>query len=212
MSSQKKIGIFGGSFDPVHSGHIKVLLQIQKLHDFDEIVFIPTYSVNSSKKIVATPEQRIRMLEISLKNYNFKIDLREIKREGISYTVDTLMSFREEYPNSNLVLILGSDTFLNLPKWKNHDQILKLCNIIVLKRNGHTFDDLISKSPKFLSIKLTKDATIFDSGIYGNILYDDSTEIEVSSSRIREILKNGQSIDGLIDKGLQQWLSLNKIY
>ncbi len=115
-------------------------------------------------------------------------------------------------PDSNLVLILGSDTFLNLPKWKNHDQILKLCNIIVLKRNGHTFDDLISKSPKFLSIKLTKDATIFDSGIYGNILYDDSTEIEVSSSRIREILKNGQSIDGLIDKGLQQWLSLNKIY
>ena len=66
MNSKKKLGIFGGSFDPVHLGHITTLSKIKKLHNFDEIIFIPTFIVNSRKKIVATPAQRIKMLEISL--------------------------------------------------------------------------------------------------------------------------------------------------
>tara|TARA_B100001113_G_C20949085_1_gene552313 strand:+ start:123 stop:761 length:639 start_codon:yes stop_codon:yes gene_type:complete len=212
MTVKKKFGIFGGSFDPIHMGHITMLIEIKKLHNFDEIIFIPNFTVNSRKKIVATPEQRIRMLEISLKKYNLKLDLREIERKGTSYTVDTLRSLQEEYSNADLVLILGSDAFYTLPEWREYEQILDLCNIIVLKRDGNTYDDLIGKSPKFLSEKITKDVTVFDSKRYGNILYEDVMEIKISSSSVREILKNGQLIDGLIDKDLQDWLSLNKIY
>ena len=212
MNSKKKLGIFGGSFDPVHMGHIRTLSKIKKLHDFDEIIFIPSFIVNSRKQIIATPAQRIKMLEISLNKYSLKIDLREIERKGTSYTVDTLSSLREEHPNADLVLILGSDAFFTLPKWREHEKILDLCNIIVLKRDGNTYDDIMNKSPKFLSDKITKDVTVFDSKRYGNILYEDAMEIKISSSMVREILKNNQLIDGLIDKDLQEWLSLNKIY
>ena len=212
MKFKKKLGIFGGSFDPVHMGHIKTLLKIKKLHSFNEIIFIPTFIVNSRKKIVATPKQRIKMLEISINKHNFKIDLREIKRKGTSYTVDTLKSLQQESPDADLVLILGADAFYTLPEWKDFEQILGICNIIILKRDGHSYDDLINNLPKFLSKKITKDVTVFDSKRYGNILYEDAMEIKISSSMVREILKNNQSIDGLIDKDLQEWLSLNKIY
>lgn len=212
MNSKKKIGIFGGSFDPVHLGHITTLSKIKKLHNFDEIIFIPTFIVNSRKKTVATPEQRIRMLEISLNKHNFKIDLREIKRKGTSYTIDTLRSLQQGSPNVNLVLIIGSDAFCTLPEWKEYEEILNLCNIIILKRDGESCDDLLKKSPKFLSDKITKDVTVFDSKRYGNILYEDSIEIRISSSMVRERLRNNELIDGLVDKDLQEWLYRNKIY
>lgn len=212
MNSKKKLGIFGGSFDPVHLGHITTLSKIKKLHNFDEIIFIPTFIVNSRKKIVATPAQRIKMLEISLYKHNFKIDLREIKRKGTSYTIDSLRSIQQEYPNVDLVLIVGSDAFYTLPKWREYEGILNLCNIIILKRDGNSYDSIIKKSPKLLSDKITKDVTVFDSKRYGNILYEDTIEIRISSSMVREKLRNNQLIDGLVDKDLQEWLSHNKIY
>tara|TARA_B100000242_G_C43047950_1_gene489268 strand:- start:1656 stop:2327 length:672 start_codon:yes stop_codon:yes gene_type:complete len=212
MNSRRKLGIFGGSFDPVHMGHISTLLRIKKLYNFDEIIFVPTFIVNSKKKIIATPDQRIKMLEISLSKHDLNLDLREIRRKGTSFTVDTLKSLQEDYPDTDLVLILGSDSFFTLPEWRESEQILGLCNIIVVKRDGHSYSDLINNSPKFLSQKITKDVTIFDGGRYGNILFEDRMEIKISSSRVREILKNNQLIDGLIDEDLQDWLSQNKIY
>ena len=212
MNSKKKLGIFGGSFDPVHLGHITTLSKIKKLHNFDEIIFIPTFSVNSRKKTVATPAQRIKMLEISLYKHNFNIDLREIKRKGTSYTIDSLRSIQQESPNVDLVLIVGSDTFYTLPKWREYEEILNLCNIIILKRDGNSYDSIIKKSPKFLSEKITKDVTVFDSKRYGSILYEDTIEIKISSSMVREKLRNNQLIDGLVDKDLKEWLSHNKIY
>tara|TARA_B100000886_G_scaffold69246_1_gene43769 strand:- start:3726 stop:4364 length:639 start_codon:yes stop_codon:yes gene_type:complete len=212
MNSKKKLGIFGGSFDPVHLGHITTLSKIKKLHNFDEIIFIPTFIVNSRKKTVATPAQRIKMLEISLYKHNFNIDLREIKRKGTSYTIDSLRSIQQESPNVDLVLIVGSDTFYTLPKWREYEEILNLCNIIILKRDGNSYDSIIKKSPKFLSEKITKDVTVFDSKRYGSILYEDTIEIKISSSMVREKLRNNQLIDGLVDKDLKEWLSHNKIY
>ena len=212
MNSKKKLGIFGGSFDPVHLGHITTLSKIKKLHNFDEIIFIPTFIVNSRKKTVATPAQRIKMLEISLYKHNFNIDLREIKRKGTSYTIDSLRSIQQESPNVDLVLIVGSDTFYTLPMWREYEEILNLCNIIILKRDGNSYDSIIKKSPKFLSEKITKDVTVFDSKRYGSILYEDTIEIKISSSMVREKLRNNQLIDGLVDKDLQEWLSHNKIY
>ncbi len=212
MNSKQKLGIFGGSFDPVHLGHITTLLEIKKSHNFDEIIFIPTFITNSTKKIVATPEQRIKMLDISLDKHNLKIDLREIQRKGTSYTVDTLRSLRQEFSKADLVLILGSDAFHTLSAWREYKQILDFCNIIILKRDGHPFDDLVKSTPKFLSEKITKDVTVFDSKRYGNILYEDAMEIKISSSMVREKLKNNQSVEGLVDKDLQEWLALHKIY
>ena len=212
MNSIKKLGIFGGSFDPVHLGHITTLSKIKKLYNFDEIIFIPTFIVNSRKKTVATPAQRIKMLEISLRKHNLKIDLREIKRKGTSYTVDSLRSIQQESPNVDLVLIIGSDAFYTLPAWKEYEEILNLCNIIILKRDDNSYDNIIKKSPKFLSERITKDVTVFDSKRYGNILYEDTIEIRISSSMVREKLRNNQLIDGLVDKDLQEWLRHNKIY
>ena len=95
MNSRRKLGIFGGSFDPVHMGHISTLLRIKKLYNFDEIIFVPTFIVNSKKKIIATPDQRIKMLEISLSKHDLNLDLREIRRKGTSCLLYTSPSPRD---------------------------------------------------------------------------------------------------------------------
>jgi len=207
--SKKRIGIYGGAFDPLHNGHIKPIDQVFREHDLDRIHFIPTNISNSEKKIFASHVDRLEMLNIGLNNPAYIADDREIIRKGISYTIDTIESVIEEYRGVNIYLIIGSDILPTLNKWKDFNNIMLLCNIIVLARMTKTNDSLIDKELKPL---ICSDLAIFHGNSYGKIYIQDAPLINISSTEIRSRLQKNQKVSNLIPLRLDQWLQKRKIY
>ena len=207
--SKKRIGIYGGAFDPLHNGHIKPIDQVFREHDLDRIHFIPTNISNSEKKIFASHVDRLEMLSIGLNNSAYIADDREIIRKGISYTIDTIESVIEEYRGVNIYLIIGSDILPTLNKWKDFNNIMLLCNIIVLARMTKNNDSLIDKELKPL---ICSDLAIFHGNSYGKIYLQDTPLINISSTEIRSRLQNNQKVSNLIPLRLDQWLQKRKIY
>ena len=207
--SKKRIGIYGGAFDPLHNGHIKPIDQVFREHDLDRIHFIPTNISNSEKKIFASHVDRLEMLRIGLDNPAYIVDDREIMRKGISYTIDTIESVIEEYKGVNIYLIIGSDILPTLNKWKDFNNIMLLCNIIVLARMTKNNDSLIDKELKPL---ICSDLAIFHGNSYGKIYIQDASLINISSTEIRSRLQKNQKVSNLIPLRLDQWLQKRKIY
>ena len=207
--SKKRIGIYGGAFDPLHNGHIKPIDQVFREHDLDRIHFIPTNISNSEKKIFASHVDRLEMLRIGLDNPAYIVDDRELMRKGISYTIDTIKSVVEENRGANIYLIIGSDILPILNKWKDFSNIMLLCNIIVLARMTKNNDSLINKELKSL---ICSDLAIFHGNSYGKIYLQDMPLINISSTEIRSRLQKNQKVSNLIPLRLDQWLQKRKIY
>ncbi|MFN8945505.1 MAG: nicotinate (nicotinamide) nucleotide adenylyltransferase, partial [Pseudobdellovibrionaceae bacterium] len=130
-----KRGIFGGSFNPPHMGHIQVMTEVQKKFGLDVIHMIPS-NQNPLKISLEGPtsQQRLEMTELAIKSFGgqFIADDREIRRGGQSYTVDTLKELAKEFPKDSLHLILGADLFEQIDQWKNYSELFDLANIIVV--------------------------------------------------------------------------------
>ena len=124
------IGVFGGSFDPIHFGHIEPLNELSEIFDFEEIRLIPTYKSPVKKPFYASADHRYRMAAIiaSSGTNNFISDDIEIRKEGISYTHETIKIIKKERNEENLCLIIGLDVFLNIETWYNYLEILKEAN------------------------------------------------------------------------------------
>ncbi len=137
------------------------------------------------------------------------MDDREISREGISYTIDTIRSITKEYNGAYIYLIVGSDALLTLNKWKDFNDIISLCNIIVLSRMTRNIDSKVNNQVKSL---ISQDLAIFHSNSYGKIYAEETSMIDISSTEIRDRLQNNQTISNLMPPLLEQWLLDNKIY
>ena len=144
----KKIGLIGGTFDPVHNGHLHLAEQAQKFFDLERVKFIPAF--RSPHKLVIDPEScknRLAMLALALENRpRFSVNKIEIEKPAVSYTIDTLKALKFENSDWNLFLILGTDAFQAIDTWKQSPQLLDFCNILVGKRPGADFK--ISESVK----------------------------------------------------------------
>ena len=137
------------------------------------------------------------------------MDDREISREGISYTIDTIRSITKEYNSAYIYLIIGSDVLLTLNEWKDFNNIISLCNIIVLSRMTGNIDSIVNNQVKSL---ISQDLAIFHSSSYGKIYAEETSMIDISSTEIRDKLQNNQTISNLMPPLLEQWLLDNKIY
>jgi len=211
--AKKRIGIFGGAFDPIHYGHTIPTQEIIEAHQLDKVHFVPTNIPTSSKKIIASSTDRIDMMKICLNDSNSIIDDREISRGGISYMIDTIESIKKDYTNANLYLLIGIDVLQNINLWKSFDKIIKTCNIIVSSRSHKSIDyvkDINENSQ--LHPLISTDRTIFDSDSYGKIYLEETSMINTSSTEIRDKLGYKQSVRGLISPQLEKWLSKHKIY
>ncbi len=137
----ESIGIFGGTFDPIHYGHLRPALDVADQLGLDRIHLIPSARPPHRSEPQATPEQRLTMLQLAVKNSpKFVVDDRELQREGNSYTIDTLQSLREEYPDSPLYLMLGTDAFSYIQTWHRWDELLDLAHIVVMRRPDETLE------------------------------------------------------------------------
>ncbi|HCC82882.1 MAG TPA: nicotinate-nucleotide adenylyltransferase, partial [Methylophaga sp.] len=135
------IGILGGTFDPVHFGHLRSALEVCQQLELNHVRLIPCAIPPHRQPTMASADARRLMLEIAVKYVpQLTVDDRELHREGPSFSVDTLLSLREQFVNNPLFLILGTDAFRNISSWSRWQQILQLAHIVVVQRPDETLD------------------------------------------------------------------------
>ena len=126
----KPIGIFGGTFDPIHYGHLRTAFELLQTLDFEAVRFVPCGDPPHRGVTFASAALRLEMVRAATRDEpRFVVDDRELRREGPSYSIDTLMSLREEFPDRSLCLITGMDAFLGLPTWHRSDEILDFAHM-----------------------------------------------------------------------------------
>ncbi|MGM8214180.1 nicotinate-nucleotide adenylyltransferase [Bacillaceae bacterium W0354] len=184
----KKIGLFGGTFDPPHIGHLQIAKTVLKEFDLNEIWFIPTYEPPHKQKADASPEQRLKMLQLLLNDDDrFSISTIEYDLKGRSYTIDTVKLLKRQFPNVEFYFIIGGDMIDYLPKWYKIDELKRLVQFVGVKREGYEVID--SPEVKMVDMEL----------------------IPVSSTEIRKQLKNKQTPYGLPDEILH-FIRENRLY
>jgi len=131
------IGLFGGTFDPIHYGHLRTAFELWQELRLTEVRFLPTGNPPHREQPLASAELRLQMVQAAVAGQSaFVVDDREVRRTGVSYSVETLAELRTEYPNRSLCLLLGMDAFLGLPDWHRWRELLGLAHIVVAHRPG----------------------------------------------------------------------------
>lgn len=196
------IGIFGGSFDPVHLGHLKTAKSIKKELNFERLFLLPCHDPVHKNSLHYSPKQRLEMLNLAIKDYpSLEIDTREIDREGNSYMIDTLADLTEEFKGKTICLIIGMDSFLSFKTWKKWDEFARLVHLIILPRNT---DGLVEKNLETFDVALDKsDLNISSSGL---LYFSNSELINISSTDIRGKIASNQNLDGLMPSSVIKFL------
>ena len=139
-SAEMRIGVFGGSFNPVHVGHIELIRKIQILKKYDKLLVVPCKIQPLKAPLEFSETDRLEMLRLALKNPEIsgvEISDFELKSEGPSYSINTVKHFKNVHPSSAIELIVGTDTFDGIGKWHQIDELLKLCSFLVVERKSH---------------------------------------------------------------------------
>jgi len=208
----RPIGIFGGTFDPIHYGHLRSAFEMLQALDFEEVRFIPCGDPPHRGVTYATAEQRSQLVELAIEGQDgFIADDRELTRGGLSYTVDTLESLRKEFPGRSLGLIVGMDAFLGLPGWQRWDEILDIANIIVAHRPGWKAPD-IGALGRLISDFGTHRVKDLHTATAGRVHIHAVTQLEISSTEIRDLVAAGRDPRFLMPDAVRDEILNSGIY
>ncbi len=203
------IGVFGGTFDPVHLGHLRPALEVHQALRLKRTHFIPCGTPVHRDRPVADARSRLAMLELAVRPVpGFVVDDREINRQTPSYMVDTLISLRQDFPQEPLCLLLGMDAFAQFKQWKSWQQILELANLLVMRRPG----DQSVEPACDLGARVTAEQSVFCRGRAGRILFLDVTLMDISSTRIRRSVRQGKEIRYWVTDEVCQFIMDRNLY
>ena len=193
------IGIFGGTFDPVHYGHIEPALSIKQALNLSQLRFIPNGTPPHRAVPWLSVEQRLCLLKSALQQYpDIVVDERELERDGPSYMVDTLRSLKSDYPDKRLCLIIGMDAFFGLTQWHQWQQLFDLCHLVITTRPGFELNSLSqqisAEEYQFISSKMVSDVQSLSSREAGQILLQSVPQLDISSTQIRAKLQAGEDM------------------
>jgi nicotinate-nucleotide adenylyltransferase len=187
------IGIYGGSFDPVHLGHLITAESIKKELNFERLFLLPCCEPVHKNSLHYSSEQRLEMLSLAIKEFpSLEIDTREIDRGGSSYMIETLAEIVKEFKDSTICLIIGMDSFVSFKTWKKWDKFAKLIHLIILPRSTNQNPQ---KSLDTFDIALDKNH--LNNKTSGLLYFSNSELIDISSSDIRGKIASNQNLDGL---------------
>ena len=205
------IAIIGGTFDPVHFGHLRPALDIAEKLSLDEVRFIPSATPPHRWQPEASADQRLQMVKLAIEGIKpFILDDREYHREGASYTIDTLKSIRSEIgTDTPFSMILGLDAFRSFTSWKDWKDIINTCHIIIAARPGYEVDSTLDE---ILSSRITIEVNDLKEQAAGKIYFCDVTQLDISATMIRNKLKNKQSCDYLTPAKVCDYIKTNKLY
>ena len=186
-----KIGILGGTFNPVHIGHLILAEEAREKLGLDRVIFVPTYlPPHKGNSDIAPARERLAMVKIAIRgNKNFLASDIEIKRDGRSYTIDTIKEFKKRYPGDELYFIIGSDLLKYLDEWKDLSEIIRMVEFIVATRPGYALEKIPSYI-KTLPIRA----------------------VDVSAYEIRECIKENKSFRYLVPEGTFDYINKKGLY
>ena len=187
----RPIGIFGGTFDPIHYGHLRTALELAHSIPLAQVRFIPNANPPHRGAPMTSGELRLRMVQAAIAGEPlFVADARELERAGPSYTVDTLESLRRDFPRDPLCLLLGMDAFLELPQWHRWQRLLELAHVVVAHRPGWRAPELGTLG-ELLRERRTRNARELHESFAGRVHVQPVTQLEISSTDLRSSIRSG---------------------
>ncbi len=195
------IGVLGGTFDPIHNGHLLVAAEVRKRLNLAKVIFVPAgqpYFKQASP--VSLAKHRLEMVKLAISDKPcFALSTLEIERPGPSYAVETLAGLKDLLQADELFFILGWGSLTELPQWKEPSRIIKLCQLVVVPRPGYKLPDL-----KALESKIP--------GLSGRLILMDKPRIDVSASDIRGRVSQGLSISQLVPQAVERYIKQHELY
>lgn len=195
-----RTGIFGGSFNPVHKGHIHLAESIKNDLSLDRIILVPSrISPHRSMSEYASADDRMAMLRLAAEKYDWlDVSGYELESDRVSYSIYTVEHFREEFPEDELFLLVGSDMLLCFDKWYRFEDILKNAALAVASRKDGDMCELRKKASELSA--------------FGEIILSEAEPYEVSSTEIREKIKKNSDLSCYLDENVVQYIVLNRLY
>jgi nicotinate-nucleotide adenylyltransferase len=186
-----RAGIFGGTFDPIHFGHLITAQSVLQQRNLDKIIFMPCYiSPHKTNKSSSAPIHRLNMVKLAVEGHDkFNLSDYEIEKKDISYTIETIRHLKKQYVE--LELIIGYDNLLNFESWKEPDEIIKLAKLVVMKRSTH-------------QVSVNR--------FFANAIFVDTPVIDISSTEIRLKRNNNIPIDFLVPDKVLKYIMENDLY
>lgn len=190
----RPVGVLGGTFDPIHLGHLRPALEVLEQLQLAEIRLVPCHIPPHRRRPQASAADRVRMLELAVDGQaGFTVDRRELERAGPSYSVDTLSSLRAELgPERPLCLIMGMDAFAGLPSWHRWERLIELAHIVVTHRPGSPASQDIDLGEWLAQVR-TEDPKALHSTPSGHVWFCPVTQLDISATDIRRRIAAGRS-------------------
>ena len=192
LTDKRRIGVMGGTFDPIHNGHLVAASEVASAFDLDEVIFVPTGSPYLKDNVTPAEHRYLMTVIATASNPRFKVSRIDIDREGPTYTVDTLADMQKLYPDAELVFISGADAIAQISAWKNADQLWDLAHFVAVSRPGHKLT--VPDAPEGAISKLEIPA------------------LAISSTDIRARVQTGKPVWYLVSDGVVQYIAKNKLY
>jgi nicotinate-nucleotide adenylyltransferase len=212
-----KIGLFGGTFDPIHWGHLRSAEEVREAFSLDRVLFVPASEpALKKKKPAAAARERLEMVRLAIASHRgFGLSGVELSRPGKSYTIDTLRYFRRaQRPKSSLYLILGLDAFREIGEWKEFREIFPLCHLVVTSRPGCRAPMSLQGMPvavkKLFCYDRRKKIYRHESGTF--LYFFQLTNIGISASEIRRLLRKRKSIRYLVPPEVERYIKRRSLY
>jgi nicotinate-nucleotide adenylyltransferase len=204
------IGIFGGTFDPVHYGHLRSALELKELFELDHVRLIPCAQPVHRDSPMATAAQRLEMLQLATQNQtDLIVDAQELQRTGGSYTFDTLSSLRREYPNVPLLLFVGSDAFNEFTTWFRWQELFDLAHVVVITRPNAALNPL----NEFLKMRLTNDKLLLKKHLAGHLFICSTNHPHaISATAIRGMIAVRQNPRFLLPDAVIDYIFKHRLY
>ena len=190
-----QLGVFGGTFDPIHNGHVSVAAEAAQELSLDKVLFIPAARPpHKEDDVHADPLDRYTMVELAVERYErFAASRIELDREGKSFTEDTLVALRDIYPAAEFFLLLGADAFSEIPTWKNPHRIVQMAQIVVLNRPGFSraqLGDALAEKVRWLDV----------------------TPVDISATEIRRKVREGEPIANMVPVPVGEYIKAHGLY
>jgi nicotinate-nucleotide adenylyltransferase len=211
-----RLGIFGGTFDPVHLGHLRVAQEALDILGLDEMIFVPvSIPPHKPDRNILSFESRWRMLQLAIAgNSRFRLSDLEQRMPGKSYTVHSLRLLQSETPGGELFFLVGRDAFFEMDTWYDYKEIFRLAHIVVLCRPECSEDEILDFMCRKVSelYRIASENREILHPVLRPVHILQNTRIDISSTRIRELASRGQSVRYLVPDGVWSYIGENDLY